>query len=96
MPKYVVERQMPGSGALTTRSLQKIAKRSCDTIIEMDANIQWIESFVTADKWFCIYIASDESLIREHAKRGDFPIMTINEVITIVDPVSAEGEFIER
>lgn len=93
MPKYVIERDFPGSGALTTRSLQKIAKQSCDTLNEMGTQIQWIESYVTADKWYCLYIATNEDLVREHAKRAGFPVNAVNEVITVVDPVNAEGEF---
>lgn len=82
---------MPASGALTTRSLQKIAQSSCDAIRQAGEGIQWVESFVTADKWYCIYIATDEELIREHARLGGFPVNAIHEVMAYVDPVSAEG-----
>jgi len=91
MPKYIIEREIPGSGGLTSTSLKKIAKKSCDVITEMDGKVQWIESFVTADKWYCVYLAANEQLIKEHAKRGDFPANAINELMAIVDPASGEN-----
>jgi hypothetical protein len=91
MPKYIIERVVPGSGALTTRSLQKIARSSFDAITQMSHRIQWVESWVTADKWFCLYIAPDEDTIREHATLVGFPADAIYEVMARVDPVTAEG-----
>ena len=90
MPRYLIERTLPGSGALTSRSLQKMARSSCDTLHRMGTRIQWLESYVTADKWYCLYIADNEDTVREHGKLGGFPIEAIYEVITRVDPVSAE------
>jgi hypothetical protein len=92
MPKYIIERIIPASGALTSRSLQKIARISNDAVQQAGAGIQWVESFVTADKWYCIYIAIDENIIREHAAIGGFPVNAIHEVMAYVDPVSAEGD----
>lgn len=81
---------MPGAGALTKRSLQNIAKQSCNVLRQMGTQVQWVETFVTADKLYCVYIAADESLIKEHAKLGDFPADAVNEVMAKIDPVSAE------
>lgn len=92
MPKYIIERIIPASGALTSRSLQKIARNSCDAVQQIGTQIQWIESFVTADKWYCVYIAANEELIHEHAAIGGFPVNAIHEVMAYVDPVSAEGD----
>jgi len=92
MPKYIIERIIPASGALTSRSLQKIARSYCDAIHQVGTRIQWIESFVTADKWYCVYVAADEATIREHATIGGFAINGIHEVMACVDPVSAEGD----
>lgn len=90
MPRYIVERQIPGSGAYTTRTFQKIAVRLCNAIKEMGHGIQWTTSFVTADKWFCVYIAPDEQTIREHAKHSGLLITGVYEVMSVVDPVVAE------
>ena len=90
MPKYIIEREIPGAGALTKRSLQNIAKKSCDVIREMGTEVQWLESFVTGDKIYCVYIAANEGLVKEHAKRGGFPANVVSEVMTIMDPVTAE------
>jgi hypothetical protein len=91
MPRYIIERTLPASGALTTRSLQKMARSSRDILQQMGTKIQWIESYVTADKWYCVYIATDEETVREHGRLGGFPVDVIHEVITRLDPVSAEG-----
>jgi hypothetical protein len=96
MPKYIIERVIPASGALTSRSLQKMAQQSCDAIQQIGTKIQWIESFVTADKWYCVYIADEEETIRQHAQIGNFPIDAIHEVMAYVDPVSAEGNLTQR
>ena len=91
MPKFIIEREIPGTGALTKSSLQKIAKESCDAIRSIGTDIQWVNSYVTADKWYCVYIAKDESLVREHGKRGGFPVNGVYEVMAVVDPVDAEA-----
>jgi len=90
MPKYIIEREIPGAGALTKRSLQNIAKKSCDVIREMGTEVQWLESFVTGDKIYCVYIAPSEDMIRAHAQQGGFPANRISEVKTIIDPTTAE------
>jgi len=95
MPRYIVERVIPGSGAYTASTLQRIARESRKALYEMGPHIQWIESYVTADKWFCVYIAPDEKTVYEHAKRGGFPADAVWEVMAVVDPVSAEGGFHE-
>jgi len=92
MPKFIIEREIPGSGALTKSSLQQFAKESCDALRSLGTDIQWVASYVTADKWFCLYIAKDEALVREHAKRGGFPVDAVLEVMAVVDPVDAEAK----
>ena len=89
MPKYVIERNMPGAGALSPDELAAIAERSCRALDEIGAGIQWVESFVTADRVYSIYIARDERLIREHAYLSGFPADTISEVKAVVDPSTA-------
>lgn len=95
MPKYLIERVIPGSGAMTTNTLQKIARKSCDCVCEIGPELQWVESFITADKWFCIHIAPNEDLIREHAQKGGFPANSIMEIMSIVNPVTAENGTVE-
>ena len=89
MPKYVIERNMPGAGALTRDELAAIAEKSCRALDEIGSQIQWVESFVTADKVYSIYIARDYRLIREHAYLSGFPADTIYEVMTVIDPSTA-------
>ena len=89
MPKYVIERQMPGAGSLSKEELAAIADKSCRAIEEIGPHIQWVESFVTADKIYSIYIARDERLIREHAYLSGIPADTICEVKAVVDPSTA-------
>jgi len=89
MPKYVIERNMPGAGALSRDELAAIADRSCRALDEIGAGIQWVESFVTADRVYSIYIANNERLIREHAYMSGFPADTISEVRVIIDPSTA-------
>lgn len=90
MPKYVIERDLPGAGQLTPDQLHTISQTSCNVLEGLGPKIQWIHSYVTADKIFCVYLAPDESLIREHAQQGGFPVTAIHEVKTIIDPVTAE------
>src|SRR5688500_12856304 len=90
MPKYVTEREPPGAGALPHAQLQAVAQKSCYVLVKMGPQIQWIHSYVTADKIYCVYHATDEKLIREHAAKGGFPANRISEVKDIIDPSTAE------
>ena len=90
MPKYVIERELPGAGKLTPDQLQAISQKSCGVINHLGPQIQWIESYVTDDKIYCIYRAPSEELIRQHAKEGGFPANRISQVKTIIDPSTAD------
>ncbi len=90
MPKYIIEREIPGAGDLTADQLQQISQKSCCVLKEMGPQIQWLESFVTADKVYCTYIAPDEAAIRTHAEKGEFPANSIAEIKTIIDPTTGE------
>lgn len=90
MPKYVIERGIPGAGQLSALELQAISQKSCGILHRMGPQIQWLQSYVTGDKVYCIYIAPDEQAIREHAEAGGFPVNCIAEVKTIIDPTTAE------
>lgn len=90
MPKYVIEREIPGAGDLSSQELQGISQTSCNVLSEMGPQIQWLESYVTGDKIYCIYIAPDEDTVREHASKGGFPANSVSEVRTIIDPTTAE------
>ncbi|HET6769996.1 MAG TPA: DUF4242 domain-containing protein [Chitinophagaceae bacterium] len=89
MKKFVVERNFPGAGNLTPEELQVISQTSCDAIGKMGKPYHWVKSFITDDKIYCIHIAESEDVIREHAKLGKFPINTVSEVKTIIDPTSS-------
>ena len=86
MKKYVIERPMPGIGSLTRDELHAGATRSCDALDELGPNIQWVHSYVTADKIYCVYLAANEQLIREHAERSAFPAATVSAVRAMIDP----------
>jgi cell division inhibitor SulA len=90
MPKYVIEREIPGAGNLSSADLRAISQKSCAVLGHLGPQIQWIESFVTADKVYCIYIAPNEELAREHARQGGFPANRISEIKTVIDPTTAE------
>lgn len=90
MPKFVIEREIPGAGKLSAQELQAISRKSCTILKGMGPEIQWIESFVTDDKIYCIYRAPDEVTIREHAQQGGFPANRISEIRTLIDPGTAE------
>ncbi len=92
MPKYVIEREIPGAGKLSAQDLQAISQKSCGVLRNLGPQIQWVESYVTDDKVYCIYIAPNEELIREHASQGGFPANRISEVRTVIDPTTAEKE----
>jgi len=91
MPKYVIERDIPGAGQLTDEDLRSISQTSCGVLSEMGPDIQWVQSYVTGDKIYCVYIAPTEELVREHAARGAFPADRISEVTSMIDPTTAEG-----
>lgn len=88
MPKYLIEREMPGLGSLTADQLGAASRTSCNVIQKMSPRVQWIQSYVTQDKLFCVYIAVNEEAVREHARQGGFPVNKIHEVKTIIDPVT--------
>ena len=90
MPKYVIEREIPGAGKLTAAELKAISQTSCNVLREMGSEIQWLQSYVTDDKLYCIYIAPNEEMVREHAKLGRFPANSVSRVTTIIDPTTAE------
>ena len=90
MPKYVIERDIPGAGKLTRDQLHAISQKSCSVLRNMGPQIQWVESFVTPDKIYCVYIAPDENAVREHARQGGFPANRISEVKTMIDPTTSE------
>lgn len=90
MPKFVIERDMPGAGNLTTEQLQTLSQKSCSILQTMGPQIQWVQSFVTDDKVYCIYIAPDEASVRQHAQMGGFPASRVSQVRVMVDPTTAE------
>jgi cell division inhibitor SulA len=90
MPKYVIEREIPGAGKLTAMELQGVSQTSCDVLRKLGPEIQWVHSYVTGDKVYCVYIAPNEELIREHAQQGGFPANRISEIKTVIDPTTAE------
>jgi hypothetical protein len=90
MPKYIIEREIPGAGKLTEEQLQSIAQTSCDVLRKMGSEIQWQHSYVAGDKIYCIYIAANAEMVREHAKRGGFPANKVAVVTHIIDPVTSE------
>lgn len=90
MPKYIIEREIPGADKLTAEQLKAISQTSCGVVGKMGPQIQWINSQVTADKLYCTYIAPNEEMIREHAKLGGFPANSINQITATIDPTTAE------
>ncbi|HUQ31134.1 MAG TPA: DUF4242 domain-containing protein [Pyrinomonadaceae bacterium] len=91
MPKFLIEREIPGAGDLSTQELQAISQTSCGVLQNMGPQIQWIESYVTGDKVYCVYIAPDEEMVREHARQGGFPANKVSEIKSVIDPTTAEG-----
>jgi hypothetical protein len=91
MPKYVIERELPGAGKLSTDQLQAISQKSCSVLRELGPQIQWVQSYVTDDKIYCVYVAPSEEMIREHAQRGGFPANRISEIKEVIDPTTAEA-----
>ncbi len=90
MPKYIIERDIPGAGQLTQAELQSISQKSCGVLRDMGPRIQWFQSYVTGDKVYCIYIADSEQAIREHAEQGGFPANRIEQITTIIDPATGD------
>ncbi|MGG7557883.1 DUF4242 domain-containing protein [Pseudomonas sp. ES3] len=90
MPKFIIERELPGVGALPQQELKAISQKSCDVLRGLGPQVQWQQSYVTGDKIYCVYIAPSEELIREHAKQGGFPINSVSRVMSIIDPTTAE------
>lgn len=90
MPKYVIEREIPGAGKLTAAELQGISAKSCGVLQALGPSVQWLESYVTDDKVYCVYIAPNEELVREHARLGGFPADRVSQVRTMIDPTTAE------
>lgn len=90
MPKYIIEREIPGAGQLSPDDLQTISQKSCCVLQNLGPQIQWVESFVTDDKIYCVYIAPNEDMIREHAEQGGFPANSIRRIAAKIDPCTAE------
>ena len=90
MPKFLIEREIPGAGKLTAEQLKAISQTSCEVLDKMGSKIQWVNSHVTANKIYCVYIAPNEEMVREHAKLGGFPANSISQVSAIIDPTTAE------
>ncbi len=90
MPKYVIEREIPGAGNLSTADLKAIARKSCSVLGAMGPQIQWLESYVTPEKIYCVYIAPSDEVVRDHAARGGFPANRVSEVKRIIDPTTSE------
>ena len=91
MPKYLIEREIPGAGNLSAQELQGISQKSCSVLRNLGPQIQWVQSYVTDDKVYCVYIAPNEAMVREHANQGGFPANRISEIKTMIDPATAEG-----
>ena len=90
MPRFVIEREIPGAGNLTDAELQAISRKSVEVLKSMGPGIQWLQSYVTGDKVYCVYLAPDEAMVREHAKRGGFPANRVSAVRRLIDPTTAE------
>ncbi len=91
MPKYVIEREIPGAGKLSAQELQAISQKSCSVLNQLGPQIQWVHSYVTGDKIYCVYIAPNEEMVREHAKMGGFPANVVSEVKLVIGPTTAEA-----
>ncbi len=90
MPKFLIEREIPGAGSLSPQELQGVSQKSCDVLKKMGPQIQWVQSYVTGDKIYCVYIAPSEQMILEHASQGGFPANRVSEIKSIIDPTIAE------
>lgn len=90
MPKYLIERELPGAGKLSSDQLKAISQKSCSVLNKLGPQIQWVQSYVTGDKIYCVYRAPNEAMVREHALQGGFPANKISEITTMIDPTTAE------
>jgi len=90
VPKYVIEREIPNAGKLSPTELRAISQKSCGVLSKMGPQIQWVQSYVTDNKIYCVYIAANEDMVREHARQGGFPANRVSEVATVIDPATAE------
>ncbi len=91
MPKYLIERDIAGAGKLSPEELQAISQKSCGVLSRLGPQIQWVQSYVTDDKIYCVYIAPNAEMVREHARQGGFPANRVSEIKTVIDPTTAEG-----
>jgi len=91
MPKFIIEREIPEAGKLSPQDLQRISQKSCSVLRNLGPQIQWVESYVTDDKIYCVYIAPNEEMIREHARQGGFPANRVSEVRRMIDPTTSES-----
>lgn len=90
MPRFVIEREIPGAGKLSPAEMQSISRKSCAVLTDMGPSIQWIQSYVTENKVYCIYMAPNEEAVREHARLGGFPANVVSRVMAVIDPITAE------
>ena len=90
MPRYVIEREIPNAGALSPQELRTISQKSCSVLNQMGPQIQWVQSYVTDDKIYCLYVAPNEDMVREHARKGGFPANRVAAVRTVIDPTTSE------
>jgi hypothetical protein len=90
MPKFLIEREIPGAGALSRQQLQAVSEKSCSVLRNLGPQIQWVHSYVTNDKIYCVYIAPNEQMVREHARLGGFPANRVSEIKSVIDPTTAE------
>ena len=90
MPKFVIEREIPGAGKLSPAELHAVAQKSCGVLRNLGPQIQWLRSYVTPDKIYCVYIAPNEEIVREHARQGGFPANSVARVMTVIDPTTSE------
>jgi len=90
LPKYVIEREIPGAGKLSPETLKAISEKSCGVLRQLGPEIQWLESYVTDDKLYCVYIAPDEATVRKHAEIGEFPANRVSQVRSVIDPTTSE------
>jgi len=92
MPKFLIERDIPGAGKLSAAEMRAISQKSCSVLQGLGPQIQWVQSYVTGDKVYCVYIAPNEGMVREHARQGGFPANRVSEITSIIDPTTAETD----
>ncbi len=90
MPKFLIEREIPGAGDLNAEQLKAVSQKSCGVLRGMGPQVQWVQSYVTGDKVYCVYIAPDEESVREHARQGEFPANKVSRITSVIDPTTAE------